>query len=209
MDMMCWSGSSKEGFQVKSYYRALLPSADRYVPWKSIWKTKAPPRVAFFVWAAALVHILATDNLRRRHVIVLDWCCMCKKNGESISHLLLHCLAAREVWIFFSASLMSMGYAFWGLDLLACWGNGCRSARIRKLWDMIPLCVFWCIWWERNSRSFEGEERNLLEIKGMILRDWSNAFGVMSFSSVLDFLDYCIVIFLICTLPVYSVFFKQ
>uniref|UniRef100_A0A2N9IN93 Reverse transcriptase zinc-binding domain-containing protein n=1 Tax=Fagus sylvatica TaxID=28930 RepID=A0A2N9IN93_FAGSY len=71
LDMMCWSGSSKEGFQVK-YYRALLPSADRYVPWKSIWKTKAPPRVAFFVWAAALVHILATDNLRRRHVIVLD-----------------------------------------------------------------------------------------------------------------------------------------
>jgi hypothetical protein len=42
------------------------------VPWKSIWKTKAPPRVAFFVWAAALGRILTTKNLRRRHIIVID-----------------------------------------------------------------------------------------------------------------------------------------
>jgi hypothetical protein len=60
---------------------------------------------------------------------------------------------------------------------------------------MIPLCIFWSIWRERNARSFEGEERNLLEIKGTFLRtlvEWSNASGMMSFSSVLDFLDFCI-----------------
>ena len=48
---------------------------------------------------------------------------------------------------------------------------------------------------ERNARSFEGEERNLLEIKGTFLRtliEWSNASGMMSFSSMLDFLDFCI-----------------
>jgi hypothetical protein len=103
VNKMCWRGSSKVGFQVKSYYRALLPNTDRSVPWKCIWKTKAPPRVAFFVWAAALGHILTTDNLRRRHVIVLDWCYMYKESGESISHLLLHCLTAREIWISSSA----------------------------------------------------------------------------------------------------------
>ena len=54
---------------MKSYYRALLPNTDRSVPWKCIWKTKALPRVAFFVWAAALGHILTTDNLRRRHLL--------------------------------------------------------------------------------------------------------------------------------------------
>ena len=57
---------------------------------------------------------------------------------------------------------------------------------------MILLCVFWCIWWEGNSRSFEGEERNLLEIKGTVLWIGPMPFGVMSFSSVLDFLDFCI-----------------
>ena len=81
------------------------------------------------------------------------------------------------------------------LELLSCWGEGCRSVRIKKRWDMIPLCIFWCIWWERNSRSFEGTERNLLELKGTVLRtlmEWSNALGMMSFSSILDFLDFCI-----------------
>ena len=80
-------------------------------------------------------------------------------------------------------------------DLLACWGNSCHSIRIRKVWDMVPLCVFWCIWWERNSRSFEGKERNLMEVKGTVLRtllDWSKAAGIISFSSILDFLDFCI-----------------
>ena len=66
--------------------------------------------------------------------------------------------------------------------------------RIRKVWDMVPLCVFWCIWWERNTRCFEGMERNVLELKGLVLRtlmEWSKAAGVLVFSSALDFLESC------------------
>ena len=79
------------------------------------------------------------------------------------------------------------------MDLLSCWGYSCRNARIRKVWDMIPSCVFWCLRWERNSRSFEGKENNLMEIKGMVLRtlmDWSKAAGAVSFSFVFDFLAF-------------------
>ena len=195
-DRMCWRGSSKEGFQVKNYYKQLLPSAGALVPWKRIWKTNAPPRVAFFVWVAALGSILTIDNLRRQHVIVLDWCCMCKESGESISHLFLHCSAAREIWSFIF-SIFGIQWIMPGevLDLLSCWGDSCHSIRIRKLWNMVPPCVFWCIWWERNSRSFEGKERNLMEVKGTVLRtllDWSKATGAVSFSSMFNFLDYCI-----------------
>jgi hypothetical protein len=193
-DRMCWRGHSKDGFQVKSYYNLLLPPAGYLGPWKRIWKTGAPPRVAFFVWAAALGRILTTDNLRR-HVIVLDWCCMCKESGESISHLLLHCPAAREVWLFiFNIFGIQCVMPIGVLDLLSCWGDSCHSIRIWKLWDMVPLCVFWCLWWEQNARSFEGMERNLIEVKGTVLRtlmDWSKATRVVSFSSVFEFLDSC------------------
>jgi hypothetical protein len=192
-DRLCWRGSSKTGFQVKAYYNALLPTTGHVIPWKSIWKTKAPPRVAFFVWAAAMGRILTTGNLRKRHVIVFDWCCMCKESGESIS-LLLHCSAAKEVWNFiFSMFSILWVMACGVMDLLSCWGYSCRSARIRKVWDMIPSCVFWCLWWERNSRSFVGKENNLMEIKGMVLRtlmDWSKAAGAVSFSFVFDFLAF-------------------
>jgi hypothetical protein len=46
---------------------------------------------------------------------------------------------------------------------------------------MVPPCVFW---WENNARSFEGKERNLMEVKGTVLQtllDWSKAAGVVSF----------------------------
>uniref|UniRef100_A0A2N9JAP0 Suppressor of forked domain-containing protein n=1 Tax=Fagus sylvatica TaxID=28930 RepID=A0A2N9JAP0_FAGSY len=78
------------------------------------------------------------------------------------------------------------------LDLLFCWGDGCRTTRIRKVWDMVPLCIFWCLWWERNARCFEGIERNVLELKGLVLRtlmEWTKASGALVFSSVLDFLE--------------------
>jgi hypothetical protein len=59
-------------------------------PWKRIWRNKAPLRVTFFVWMTTLGEILMLYNLRKRHVIVTYWCCMCKKNGAYIDHLLLY-----------------------------------------------------------------------------------------------------------------------
>ena len=52
--------------------------------------------VVFFVWTTALEKILTLDNLRKRNVVV-EWCCMCKNNGKSIDHLLIHCKIAREL----------------------------------------------------------------------------------------------------------------
>jgi hypothetical protein len=45
----------------------------------------------FFAWSVALGKILTVDNLRKRHVIIVDRCCLCKRNGESMDHILLHC----------------------------------------------------------------------------------------------------------------------
>jgi hypothetical protein len=59
---------------------------------------------------------------------------------------------------------------------------------------MIPHCIFWCIWWERNSICFEGIEWNVLELKWSLIHtlwEWNNAYGVVSFHSVLEFLDFC------------------
>jgi hypothetical protein len=52
----------------------------------------------FFVWITALGKILTQDNLRKRNVVVVEWCYMSKKSEEFIDHLLLHCDVAREVW---------------------------------------------------------------------------------------------------------------
>jgi len=93
-DSMVWTPSSWHGFAVKSYYNILSsPNKEEpgSFPWKSIWKVKAPPRIAFFLWATALGRILTVDNLRRRGFQLINRCCLCKKDEETINHLLLHC----------------------------------------------------------------------------------------------------------------------
>ena len=49
---------------------------------KSVWRTKSPPRAAFFVWLATFGKILTLDNLRKRQVVVINRCFMCKKDGR-------------------------------------------------------------------------------------------------------------------------------
>ena len=121
-DKVCWQPSQSKTFQVKSYYKTLTSNGEACFPWKSIWKAKVPPRVAFFSWTATLGRILTADNLRRRHVIIVSWCCMCKADGESVNHLLLHCVYAKEFWDL----AFAMFKIFWVMpgrvrDLFACW----------------------------------------------------------------------------------------
>ena len=63
-----------------------------------VWQSKAPHRVAFFSWTAALGKILITNNLWKRHIPVLEWCSMCKRCEELMDHLLLYCPIAYELW---------------------------------------------------------------------------------------------------------------
>lgn len=55
-------------------------------------------KVAFFIWTASIRKILMPDSLRKRDIIVMEWCCMCKKNGKTVDHLFLHCEVARALW---------------------------------------------------------------------------------------------------------------
>ena len=92
VDKMYWKFSPWGVFDFRSYYKALQPSVTCPFPWKSLWKPKVLTKVSFFIWTAALQKILTVDNLRRRKLVVVeDWCCMCKRNGETMDHLLLHC----------------------------------------------------------------------------------------------------------------------
>jgi len=93
-DQLWWSPSHKWIFDVRSFYKALACKEAIHFLWKSIWRTKVPLKVAFFAWTAAQGKILTLDNLRKKGVVVIDRCCMCKLNGESVDHLLLHCEVA-------------------------------------------------------------------------------------------------------------------
>jgi len=150
--------------------------------------------VAFFVWTAALGKILTHDNLRRRGIVVVEWCVMCKKHGESVDHLLLHYDVARVVWSSFY-SLFGVEWVMPSsvLDLLSEWGTLLGRGTVNRIWKQVPLCVLWGLWRERNSRLFEDVEapvgalcRNVLHMLYLWVSVHSS--GSMSFT---DFLLSC------------------
>jgi hypothetical protein len=126
--------------------------------------------------------------------VVLDWCCMSKRDGETINHLFLHCPAARDLWdlvfcLFGVDWVMPRGV----LDMLSCWSR--LSRRVNgAIWSMIPHCLLWCLWRERNARTFEGCEKSSQDLKLFFFRtllEWVNVVGLLSCFSLLELIDNC------------------
>uniref|UniRef100_A0A2N9GHH3 Uncharacterized protein n=1 Tax=Fagus sylvatica TaxID=28930 RepID=A0A2N9GHH3_FAGSY len=75
--------------------------------------------------------------------------------GESVQPFA--CPVAHELWsmvfVLFGVSWVMPSSV---LELLACWqgrfGRHCSS----EIWNAIPHCLMWCLWSERNARTFEG-----------------------------------------------------
>ena len=157
-----------------------------------MWKAKVPSRVAFFLWTTTLGKILTIDNLRKRRVIITDWCCMCKAGGESANHLLLHCPVAGELWnmifsLFGVPWVMPRGV----VDLLYCWNGRLGRSEAGKIWKAIPHCIMWCIWRERNARTFNGEESSIPALKFLFLQtlyEWLRASNLITSVSLSDML---------------------
>jgi hypothetical protein len=97
-DKIWWVPSRKKKFEVRSFYNIFISNVRLPFPWNSIWRTKALPRVAFFVWSIALGKILTLDSLRKKNMVLVNRCGMCKKDVESIDHLFLHCECAQFLW---------------------------------------------------------------------------------------------------------------
>jgi hypothetical protein len=191
-DKLWWVPSRKGLFEVKSFYRMLSPRGSGSFPWKSVWKSKAPPRVAFFVWTAVHSKILTLDNLGRRGLVVVNRCWLCETDGELVDHLLIHCAAVRDLWNAF--------FARFGLcwvmprsvkELLASWWTAGRT-RSAVVWKMVPHCILWCIWRERNNRCFKDSPKTreeLLHFFLVTLYSWITSWLAPRAISFVDFLS--------------------
>lgn len=144
-DRVLWVGTSNSKFTVRSFYKDLAMNRRIQFLWKQVWKSKAPTRVAVFVYEAVNGAILTGDNLRARKKIYTNWCYMCKKDGESVDHLLMHCPVAGELWNF----LFSLFQIEWVMpstvrELFLAWSLF-KQRRRNFIWETAPLGVCWVI----------------------------------------------------------------
>ena len=87
---------------------------------------------------------------------------MCCCSAESVDHLLIHCSVAYSLWV---QMLQAFGVMPGSVaSLVSCWSNwlGKSTSDIR---NMVPDCLMWVVWLERNRRSFEALERTLVQLQ--------------------------------------------
>ena len=192
-DEIRWLGFRSGVFSVSSFYQLL--ARERFVegPWRVVWLTGITPKVSFFVWTAALNRILTIDNLMRRGWVMVNRCCMCGLAEETVDHLLLHCIAAYQLW--------SLVYSIFGIvwvqpgsvaSVLWSWAGGRVGKRRRKAWLFVPHCLMWLIWLERNRRTFQDTTVLVSQLKSRfvsILLSWVFGRVEPDVSSFLNFID--------------------
>jgi hypothetical protein len=79
-------------------------------------------------------------------------------------------------------------------DLLSCWHGPRSKSEAGKIWKMMPHCLMWCIWQERNDRTFNGVEKSIPALKFHLLHtllSWAKATHLDSSCSLFDMIDYC------------------
>ena len=140
-DCMRWKPKNSGEFTVQSFYETLRGSPPMSFPWKAIWKVKAPRRVSFFIWTAALGKILTSDNLIKRGYSLLSWYCMCRRSGETVDHLLIHCSVAAELWNLYLGCLGFNGY-YKRRFLIYYVGQWVADGRIKFFFKCMESCSF-------------------------------------------------------------------
>ena len=50
-------------------------------------------------------------------------------------------------------------------ETLFSWEEAAVEATNRERWRIVPACIWWTIWRERNDRCFENRDNNLQEVK--------------------------------------------
>ncbi|RVX07840.1 hypothetical protein CK203_021995 [Vitis vinifera] len=154
-------GHGKYG--VKEAYNGLVVTNACDFPYKSVWVNKVPTKVAFFAWEAAWGKILTLDRLQKRGWQFPNRCFLCGCEEESVNHILLHCIVVRALWDIVFA-LVGVQWVFPELvkEALFSWRGPFVGKKRKKIWNSIPLCIFWTVWKERN-RTQTGLSLHILQ----------------------------------------------
>ena len=123
---------------------------------------------------------------------MVNRCILCKEYEESVDHILIHCDKTRELW---TVVLSSFGVV-WVFpnsvrNLLLEWKIKGLEKKRSVVWKMASICLFWCIWGERNRRVFQEEEKLDTSLKNLFLRsllEWSQQFMDVDYLSFMNVL---------------------
>lgn len=115
--------------------------------------------------------ILTCDNLIKRGSNLVGWF-----SGEMVYHRLIHCDLAYALWSFvYWVFGIKWVLPKWVVDFLFAHRNWFGKLLL-DIWYVVPLCLMWILWRERNRQTFEDPERSISQLESLMIRsiyDWS------------------------------------
>ncbi|CAN1730820.1 Putative ribonuclease H protein At1g65750 [Linum perenne] len=99
-DSFIWGLEPNGKFTVRSAYQLLTDSSSVLMDpiWNRIWRWNGPNKIKHFLWLATHNRLLTNEERSRRHLTNQVACSRCSLQTESLSHVLLDCHFALQVW---------------------------------------------------------------------------------------------------------------
>ena len=130
--------------------------------------------------------------LMKRGWSMVNRCSLCKDNEKSADHILIHGGKTRELWTLLPSSFgLVWVFSASVRNLLLEWKVKGLGKKRRVVWRLVPICLFWCIWGERNWRTFQEEEMSDPCLRSFFFRsllEWFQQFLDLDSPSFLNFL---------------------
>lgn len=120
-----------------------------------IWKVKIPYKVACFLWLMARQAVLTQDKL----------IFFCESEAETIFNFSYTVKWPNKFGSSTSSWEGSDGPCQGTSEVLACWNRHSNLSGHRKTWKIVPACIWWSIWKERNQRCYEDKSNTFQKLK--------------------------------------------
>lgn len=144
---------------------------------RELWRTRAPPKVKMFFWLALHRRLWMAARRKRHDLQESDACALCDQHPETVQHLFLGYVFARQVWLGLLLPLQLQELSPLGEQDIATWWIQQRrriDVASRPLFDSLFLLVAWCIWKERNARMFSRSASTPDEVVVLARREGSD-----------------------------------
>ena len=132
-----------------------------------------------------LCGFLLFDNICRAYL---------SKKKKSQNAFLLHCIVVKVLWeIVLALTGIQWVFPETVKEVLFSWRGPFAGKKRKKIWNSIPLCIFWTVWKERNRLAFRGGSLDIQKLKNSFvcnLWSWARVYIEEESSSLIGFLEW-------------------
>jgi hypothetical protein len=171
-DAHIWRFSNTCKYSTKSAYEILQVGSVGFGAWERIWKSWVPPNCSLFLWLAIHNRCWTADRLEKKNLPHAALCLLCDQDKESINHLLVGCVFARQFWFVVLQRVGLATLASQPEDV--CFDDWWSRASclvegtIKKGFNSLIILGAWTIWKHRNDCVFNGVAPSLTSALVMV-----------------------------------------